>query len=122
MNILREKSIVLTQSLQVYYDFDRFGFTEANFIIHPTNYYLAARITKDGMYRVSYADTTGLSRDEYIARQPQRYEEILPGNPKPEDYRTTNVSPYKLQQRCAPSFRVGRVLLAADAAHVCNPL
>ncbi|KAJ5367638.1 hypothetical protein N7541_001579 [Penicillium brevicompactum] len=105
----------------VYYDFDRFGLTEANFIIHPTNYYLAARITKDGMYRVSYADTTGLSRDEYIARQPQRYEEILPGNPKPEDYRITNVSPYKLQQRCAPSFRVGRVLLAADAAHVCNP-
>jgi 2-polyprenyl-6-methoxyphenol hydroxylase-like FAD-dependent oxidoreductase len=27
-----------------------------------------------------------------------------------------------LHQRCADSFRVGRFLLAADAAHLCNPL
>lgn len=40
-----------------------------------------SRITKDGMYRVSYADTTGLSRDEYVARQPQRYEEIFMETP-----------------------------------------
>lgn len=26
-----------------------------------------------------------------------------------------------MHQRCAPSFRVGRVLLVADAAHLCNP-
>lgn len=43
-------------------------------------------------------------------------------NPKPGEYRITNTSPYKLQQRCAPSFRVGRVLPPADAAHLCNPL
>ncbi|KAJ5085933.1 hypothetical protein N7532_010704 [Penicillium argentinense] len=105
----------------VYYDFDRFGYWDANFIVHPQNYYMAAKITTDGMWRVSYADTPGLSKEEYISRQPQRYEEILPGNPKPADYQITNISPYKLQQRCAPSFRVGRILLAADAAHLCNP-
>ena len=32
-----------------------------------------------------------------------------------------NWSPYKMHQRCATKFRVGRVLLAADAAHLCNP-
>ncbi|KAJ5808059.1 hypothetical protein N7474_009328 [Penicillium riverlandense] len=106
---------------QVYYDFDRYGYWDSNFIIHPKNWYMAARITTDGLYRVSYGDIPGLSREEYLARQPQRYEEILPGNPKPGEYRITNISPYRLQQRCAPSFRVGRILLAADAAHLCNP-
>ncbi|KAJ5308850.1 hypothetical protein N7508_004229 [Penicillium antarcticum] len=105
----------------VYYNFDRYNYWDSNFIVHPTKYYMAARITKDGLYRVTYGDVPGLSREEYIARQPARYEEILPGSPKPGDYRITNISPYKLQQRCAPSFRDGRVLLAADAAHLCNP-
>ncbi|KAJ5678789.1 hypothetical protein N7462_007033 [Penicillium macrosclerotiorum] len=105
----------------VYYDFSRFNYWDSNFIVHPKNWYMAARITTDGLYRVSYGDIPGLTREEYLARQPQRYEEILPGNPKPGDYKITNISPYKLQQRCAPSFRVGRVILAADAAHLCNP-
>ncbi|OJJ86474.1 FAD-dependent oxidoreductase [Aspergillus glaucus CBS 516.65] len=105
----------------VYYNFDRYNYTDTNFIIHPKNFYMAARITSDGLYRVTYSDTPGLTREEYIARQPSRYQEILPGNPKPGDYQITNISPYRMQQRCAPSFRVGRVVLAADAAHVCNP-
>lgn len=107
---------------QVYYNFERYNYTDTNFIIHPKNFYMAARITKDGLYRVTYGDTPGLTREEYIARQPMRYQEILPGSPKPGDYRITNISPYRMQQRCVPSFRVGRVVLAADAAHVCNPL
>ena len=36
-------------------------------------------------------------------------------------YRIDNFSPYRVHQRCAPSVRVGRVLLAGDAAHACNP-
>ncbi|KAJ5157146.1 uncharacterized protein N7482_008246 [Penicillium canariense] len=83
----------------VYYDFSRYGYWDSNFIVHPKNWYMAARITTDGLYRVSYGDTPGLTREEYIARQPQRYAEILPGNPKPGDYKITNISPYKLQQR-----------------------
>ncbi|KAL5359684.1 hypothetical protein BJX96DRAFT_183901 [Aspergillus floccosus] len=104
-----------------YYDFEKYGYWDTNFIVHPTDLYMAARITNDGLYRVTYMDTPGLSREEYIQRQPMKYEKILPGNPKPGEYRITNISPYKLQQRCAPSFRVGRVVLAADAAHLCNP-
>src|SRR5271170_5025260 len=50
-----------------------------------------------------------------------KYEQMLPGNPKPGDYKLTNISPYKVHQRCAEKFRVGRFLLAADAAHLCNP-
>jgi FAD binding domain len=46
---------------------------------------------------------------------------MLPGNPKPSDYKLMNCSPYKMHQRCADRFRVGKFLLAADAAHLCNP-
>ncbi|KAJ5929083.1 hypothetical protein N7454_006931 [Penicillium verhagenii] len=105
----------------VYYDFEQFGYWDSNFVVHPDHWYMAARVTKDGLWRVTYGDTPGLSREEYIARQPERYETLLPGNPKPDQYKITNISPYKLQQRCAPSFRVGRILLAADSAHLCNP-
>ena len=46
---------------------------------------------------------------------------MLPGHPKPGEYKLTNISPYKIHQRCAEKFRVGRFLLVADAAHLCNP-
>jgi len=106
----------------VYYDFHKFGYQDANFIVHPTKWYMAAKITKDGLWRLKYGDVSGLSNQEYLKRQPMRYEELLPGNPKPGDYKLVGASPYKLQQRCAPSLRVGRFILVADAAHLCNPL
>lgn len=83
---------------------------------------MASRIGKDGLWRVSYGDIPGLSREEYLERQPMKYEQMLPGNPKPGQYRITNISPYKIHQRCAEKFRIGRFILAADAAHLCNPL
>ena len=105
----------------VYYDFHQFGYWDSNFIVHPKDWYMAAKITSDGLWRVTYGDEWGLSNEEYLKRQPARYESILPGNPKPSQYKLASASPYKLHQRCAKSFRVGRVLLLADAAHLCNP-
>lgn len=78
---------------------------------------MAAKITSDGLWRVTYGDDWGLSNAEYLARQPERFQKILPGNPTPDQYKLVSASPYKLHQRCAPAFRVGRVLLVADAAH-----
>lgn len=81
---------------------------------------MAARITDDGCWRVTYGDIAGLTKEEYLERQPMRFEKLLPAL-KPGTYKLTNASPYKLQQRCAPTFRVGRFVLVADAAHLCNP-
>ncbi|CAN8102450.1 unnamed protein product [Discula destructiva] len=105
-----------------YYDFEgKFGFSDANFIIHPEHFFMAAKITADGLYRITYGEQPGLSVEEYKKRQPWKFETILPGHPKPEEYEMVAWNPYKMHQRCAPKFRVGRVLLAADAAHLCNP-
>ena len=109
-------------------DFDRLGWVDSNFIIHPEHFYMAARLDnvkgRQGLWRITYGDEPGLSREELIARQPMKFEAMLPGNPKPGDgaYEMINISPYRMHQRCAEHLRVGRFLLAADAGHLCNPL
>ena len=70
----------------------------------------------------NYGDKIGLSTEEYLKRQPMRYEQILPGKPKEGGYKLISARPYKLQQQCASCFRVGRFILVADTAHLCNPL
>ncbi|KIV81236.1 hypothetical protein PV11_08663 [Exophiala sideris] len=105
----------------VYYDIASHGWGQGAFIVDPTHWSMAAQIQPDGLLRISYGEKVGLSREEYIARQPEKFRTILPGHPSPEQYRIVSLSPYKIHQRCAKSFRVGRFLLAADAAHLCNP-
>ncbi|KAK8113488.1 FAD binding domain-containing protein [Apiospora sp. TS-2023a] len=114
-----DRQIVATN---VYYDFEgTHGFTNTNFILHPEHFAMVAKITRDGLYRVTYGEAGGLTLDQIKERQPMKFKTILPGHPEPSDYKLVSLAPYKMHQRCAPSFRVGRVLLAADAAHLCNP-
>lgn len=104
--------------LQTYYPFEKHGFDwDSNFIIHPEHWYMAARISNDGLWRVTYGELPGLSFDELKARQPMKFKTLLPGNPDPEDYKVVNFSPYKVHQRLSKKMRVGRFVLAADAAH-----
>ncbi|KAF3936960.1 hypothetical protein ABW19_dt0208069 [Dactylella cylindrospora] len=114
-----DKQIVATNT---YYDFSKFGWEDSNFIIHPEHLFMAARISEtDQLWRITYVEINGLTNEEIQARQAQKFETMLPGHPKPDEYNVVLTSPYKIHQRCAPSFRVGRYLLAADAAHLCNP-
>lgn len=83
---------------------------------------MAAIISSDGLWRVTYRDEPGLTREELLERQRWKFETILPGQPKPHEYKIINFAPYKMHQRVADRFRVGRFVLAADAAHLCNPL
>ncbi|VUC37790.1 unnamed protein product [Clonostachys rosea] len=104
-----------------YYNFEKFGWDDSNFIIHPEHWFMAAKITKDGLWRVTYGEESGLSPEQLRQRQPEKFRAMLPGHPDPSDYKLVNFSPYKIHQRLAKSMRVGRFLLAADAAHLCNP-
>ncbi|KAI8655291.1 FAD-binding-3 domain-containing protein [Fusarium keratoplasticum] len=113
-----DEQIVATN---VYYDFEKFGFCDSNFIIDPEHWYMAAKITKDGMWRVTYGETPGLSHDVLKERQVEKFRTMLAGHPDPGQYKLVNISPYKVHQRLAEKLRVGRFILAADAAHLCNP-
>ena len=92
-----------------------------NTIIHHEDCHVVARITKDGLWRVSYNEDTKLTFQEVVDNQPGKFERMLPGSPKPEEYTLVNINPYRMHQRCSDKFRVGRICLAADAAHLCNP-
>lgn len=83
---------------------------------------MAAKISKDGMWRVSYGDIPGLTKEQYIERLPMRFKEMIPGHPEPSEIKISNVGPYRMHQRLAPTLRSGRFLLAGDAGHLCNPL
>lgn len=101
----------------VYYDFHKFGYKDCNFIIDPENWYMASRISRDGLWRVSYGASANDSKEKPRESLADKWRKMLPGNPTPEDYKITNFSPYKVHQRLAKSMRVGSFILAADAAH-----
>ena len=84
--------------------------------------HMVAKIQSDGLYRVTYGEASGLSHGQLKERQPGKFQAFLPGNPTPDKYELVNFSPYKVHQRCVDKMRVGRFILAADAAHLCNPL
>ena len=54
--------------------------------------------------------------EEMVERRMQRF------LPRKERYQIKYKSIYKVHQRVAKEFRVGRVLLAGDAAHLNNPM
>ncbi|KAM5360111.1 hypothetical protein ACJZ2D_013970 [Fusarium nematophilum] len=114
-----DEQIVATNA---YYDMTKSGWgDDSAFIVDPEHWGMIAKIQPDGLLRISYGEVPGLSREEYIARQPMKFKAILPGNPDPDSFRLVSISPYKVHQRLARSLRVGKILLAADAAHLCNP-
>jgi 2-polyprenyl-6-methoxyphenol hydroxylase-like FAD-dependent oxidoreductase len=114
-----DRQIVATNT---YYDFSPYDYDDSQFFIHPDLYHMVAKIQPDGLYRITYGEIGGLTTEQLKERQPKKFEEMLPGHPKPDQYRIVNISPYKIHQRCVDHMRVGRILLAADAAHLCNPL
>jgi 2-polyprenyl-6-methoxyphenol hydroxylase-like FAD-dependent oxidoreductase len=82
---------------------------------------MVARLTKNadgsGWWRCSYGEIEGLTREQLIARQPMKFKAMFPGSPDPGQYDLAAISPYRIHQRIVDKMRVGRFLLAADAAH-----
>lgn len=101
------------------YDFFCHGFAPANMVIDPVNWAVIARLGRENLWRLTYGEDASLDEATILDRLPERFAQILPDASQP--YRIVNFSPYRVHERCAPSFRVGRVVLAGDAAHACNP-
>lgn len=81
---------------------------------------MIANIDPKGLWRVAYGELDGLTTEQIRERLDWKFNKLFPG-PKPVEYKLEMFSPYKIHQRCASSFKVGRVLLAGDAAHLCAP-
>jgi 2-polyprenyl-6-methoxyphenol hydroxylase-like FAD-dependent oxidoreductase len=112
---------LLTSPSQVFYDgFAKHGWSGGNYMIDPDHWGMIAE-RKTGLWRVTYGDISGLENEEYLKRRDWHFEAMLPGHPKPGEYKIQETNQFKIHNRCVKAMRVGRVLLAADAAHLCNP-
>jgi 3-(3-hydroxy-phenyl)propionate hydroxylase len=102
----------------VYYDFEKHGWGECNYLVDPEFGAVIAKVTTAGLWRVTFSEDAGLPAEDVEERIKAYYEQVLPGD---KNYRMTLHSVYNMHQRIAEKLRVGRVLLAGDAAHVTNP-
>jgi 2-polyprenyl-6-methoxyphenol hydroxylase-like FAD-dependent oxidoreductase len=102
----------------VYYDFERYGYTRTTFVIDDRFGAVIAILNNEGLWRCTYMEDATLPEETFLERLPHVYEAILPGQ---GSYELERASPYRMHQRSVQRYRVGRVILAGDAAHVTNP-
>lgn len=102
----------------VFFDFERYGYARSTFLIDASHGAVIARIDGAGLWRCTYMEDGALPEATFLERLPSVYQVILPGA---DDYRVERASPYRMHQRSARRYRVGRVVLAGDAAHATNP-
>ncbi len=102
----------------IYYDFERDGYARSTLMIDPQYGAIIAKLDNEGLWRCTYCEDAALAEESVLQRMPQYFQAILS---RPQEYRLAMHSPYRMHQRAAERFRVGRVVLAGDAAHVTNP-
>jgi 2-polyprenyl-6-methoxyphenol hydroxylase-like FAD-dependent oxidoreductase len=85
----------------------------------PVNWAFIIQINKNGLWRLAYGEDASLPPDGVRERMSAHCQAILPDPVQP--YELESISSYRIHERCASTFRAGRVLLAGDAAHICNP-
>ena len=102
----------------IYYDFEQDGYARSTLMIDPQYGAIIAKLDNEGLWRCTYCEDAALAEEGVLQRMPQYFKTILS---RPAEYRLAMHSPYRMHQRAAERFRVGRVVLAGDAAHVTNP-
>jgi 3-(3-hydroxy-phenyl)propionate hydroxylase len=105
----------------VYYPFEEEGFDQTTFVVDEKFGAIIAKIDNSrdtGLWRFTYSDIVSDSPERVARGMDAHFDEVLPHGERRE---LQAFSPYRMHQRCAPTFRADRVLLAGDAAHATNP-
>ena len=102
----------------IYCDLARYGYQPSNFICDPVYGGVVAQINSAGLWRLTYHESGESSAETFMERLPGKFAGFMPQD---APYRIEAARPYAIHQRCAQRLRVGRVLLAGDAAHATNP-
>ena len=100
------------------YDFAHYDYAPANVVIDAPYGAIVARIDRSDLWRCTYCEDASLPEETILERMPAYFNVALPGTKR---YELAEYSPYRMHQRCAERMRIGRVLLAGDAAHITNP-
>lgn len=100
-------------------DLEVAGLPIANWRIDPEFGAIIAKITDEPVWRFTFREDGDLPEGKLEARIHEHFAVGMPGG---VEYELVQFQPYRMHQRAADSFRVGRVLLAGDAAHITNPV
>lgn len=106
------------------YDLREQGFTGNAYIADPDEWcaiFVQPHDGPPGIYRIAFPIKPEMEEEEVLS---ERYvQSRIQGFLSPDmEYDIPYKSVYRVHQRVAKTFRVGRVMLAGDAAHVNNPL
>ncbi|ETN38364.1 uncharacterized protein HMPREF1541_06399 [Cyphellophora europaea CBS 101466] len=105
------------------YPFYEEGFTAANLVLHPEHWAVVTILDKTGLWRCAFGVRTGLTNEDIRKEVNEHYKHIFPNWEKHGAcYELVELNKYKPHQRCASTFRKGKVFLAGDAAHSNNPV
>jgi 3-(3-hydroxy-phenyl)propionate hydroxylase len=107
-----------------HYDYAQHGFAMNSYISDPVNWAAVFKMPHEGppgIWRAVFPGASGLSDEELLA--PEAIEPAMQTIvPRACAYEIRYKSVYRVHQRVAKNFRVGRVLIAGDAAHLNNPM
>jgi 3-(3-hydroxy-phenyl)propionate hydroxylase len=106
------------------YDYEPHGFRLNTYVADPVDWNAMFKMPGDGppgLWRVLFP--VAPEEDEAAALSDENIERLMQGFlPKAGRYAIQYKSIYKVHQRVASDFRMGRALLAGDAAHLNNPI
>lgn len=102
---------------------DRPGWAQSTFYVDDFYGAIIAKIDESGehgLWRYTYMEDDALPAESAAERLPLFLANVF-GDDVAHDTELVAISPYRMHQRSASSYRAGRVLLAGDAAHATNP-
>jgi 3-(3-hydroxy-phenyl)propionate hydroxylase len=106
------------------FDLGAIGYTETAYIAHPDDWCAVFHLPDEGppgLWRFLYGCRADETEQEALSDEgiQARLQAFIP---RDQPYETKHRTIYRVHQRVAKTFRVGRVLLAGDAAHLNNPI
>jgi len=106
------------------YDFAQAGYAYRNYISDPVEWYNLFKISwkgPPGVYRlvVPVSLDEALDEERVLATCQRKFQRF---HPNPEPYEIVLYDSYVVHQRVAATFRMGRIILTGDAAHLNSPI
>jgi 3-(3-hydroxy-phenyl)propionate hydroxylase len=101
------------------FDFGSIGYIATTYQLDEDNGAVVSQVDDKGNWRYVHAESRTLPEETIPERVRAALEVILPTGADPL---VQGSYPYRIHQRSADRYRVGRALLVGDAAHLTNPV
>jgi len=98
-------------------DLSSLGYDDTTMQVDDNYGAVLCRIDDTQLWRVTFMEDLDLPEEGIPQRIVDKFIRHLPDLP----YEVVSYAPYRMHQRVANKMRIGRILLAGDAAHVTNP-